>query len=725
MEVKVELATREMDSSDEEPKLSREVEDLMQRLEGKGEALTRLSNLRPKFYEVCQEFFPERASLSTITGWQSQVRLRVLEAIGNCNTLEYLGVEEICDHDISKLTDSEWDVVLRAFRSSTILREISLSFLEWSSDTEVESLCLQLGRILSTSSVTHLEVVRCPLTARCFLNLASGLRGNSDSELKYLKLADAWGDLSAVKHVADMINSAPLLKSLRLSSSSSRYKMDEETVGIVSQALIQSSSVKEIILDDGNWGAALLQKALAGDDGNRSIERLHLRHMWGLDRLGMDRLGDCLREILTSNPSLKEVRLENLKMRHEKWHQLGEVIPDNAIEIVRVSLPTFEIDWKSIEALARAASSDVKDPKVELQLIISDNHDEWMLSLNLLGRVLRGEIKSLKSLSIFAGDPLTSGTNQDRMGSILTMNGKSGETSVLKRLTLFVVNKDILKGVWKDLLRCLRGNTSLTHLDLFPSKSVYTNLHEYQLDEESFRDLMELLQVNLTLEEIDVSGTSWQTDGKAAQIEEALKQNRKRVIYMSVFREAKLTFGAAKAGRLFLCGSPRADPNWLTNTFLGELIALGQHFQADDSKSADNTMASASYLSKDGFVSESVFAGLIEEFLAKHPHGQEGVDEKVIEDILINLDLCFKVEDTSQYFIPSLIPEHASTEEQKPQELAWETRNETSQFVGIRIQCQDERTMSLTAAFFPRFQVILYLPSKNCMRQVLIVTCGP
>lgn len=89
------------------------------------------------------------------------------------------------------------------------------------------------------------------------------------------------------------------------------------------------------------------------------------------------------------------------------------------------------------------------------------------------------------------------------------------------------------------------------------------------------------------------------------------------------------------------------------------------------------------------------------------------MDEKVLEDILINLDLCFKVEDPSQYFIPSFIPEYASTEyasteEQKLQELAWETRDETSQFFGIRIQCQDERTMSLTIAFFPCFQVISY-----------------
>lgn len=152
----------------------------------------------------------------------------------------------------------------------------------------------------------------------------------------------------------------------------------------------------------------------------------------------------------------------------------------------------------------------------------------------------------MKSLSILRG----SRDEDDR--KIITfstppMNGKSGETSVLKRLELSVRSEDISKGVWEDLLRCMRGN-HLTHLDLSDS----------EVDEKAFRDVMGVLQVNLALQEIDVSRTSWATDGKAAQIQESLKQNQKRAVYMSVFREAKLTFGDAKAGRLFLCGSPRA-----------------------------------------------------------------------------------------------------------------------------------------------------------------------
>ncbi|BBN08641.1 hypothetical protein MPTK1_4g13180 [Marchantia polymorpha subsp. ruderalis] len=975
-----ELATREMDSAHEEPELPSAIQDLVQRLEGQGEPITQLPNLRdPEF----REFFPEFVGPWTIIGGISQVRRRVLEAIGSCNTFEILDVHHICDGNISRLTPSEWEVVLRGFRSSTVLEKIIVHGTYLGRYADSESLCFQLGRILNSSSVTELKLGG-RLSARCLSNLASGLRGRSDSKLKSLDLRVSWEDSSgvksAVKYVADMINSAPLLETLRLGGrlGGCWEYMEDETVGILSQALNQSLALKEFTLDQaGEWAGPLLLKALAGDDRNRSIERLRLLYVEGL--------GDWLRELLISNPSLKEVELHPLSMEPEKAHQLGEAIHDNAIAttiLVRFK-SKFDEDWESVEALARSASSEVNDPTLEITLHV-DTKKEVMLSLNLLGRVLRGEITSLKSLSISDRFSIL-----ERPEGILSMNGRTGETCVLKRLRLSALSEHVWNGVWKDLLLCLRGNTSLTHLDL--SKT--------WLDEETFRDMMGLLQQNLSLQEINVSETSWAIDGKAALIQEALKQNEKRAAYMSVFREAGLAFRDAKAGRLFLCGSPLAgktqlrqtlmrivegkswlgnkwnklfrtkgieveylqnndkrqisiwdlagqeifrtlqtvlfpqsnnfcvflfvyssfcensaskkedscfrteleewmsfitsssrvtghnrpqvlvvishkdksksssltwahsivkdvnqrfakfvdlhpiqecfyvdtrkkkqvidlkdyifeifdkllseksprvpqlcsrlssllatnikenrscpiwlpqkfnkfcdpiltefissssafaidhsrilnsivsylndvgsivyiptlsyiivDPNWLTNTLLGELVALGQKFHAQEHESKSHS----SYSSKDGFVSESVFVGLIEEFLGKQPHGQIGVDRDVIENILIHLDLCFKVEDTSQfYFIPSFIPEHASNEEQKPQEgkdlesMAWESRGETSQFVGIRIQCQDGRTMSLTAAFFPCFQMFMRRKLISEMRvSKKTVTCS-
>ncbi|BFI22816.1 hypothetical protein MPTK1_8g16161 [Marchantia polymorpha subsp. ruderalis] len=477
--------TPDVRETDEEPELPSAVQDLLRRLEGKSQPLRVIPFLsEPEF----REFFPDGELISTITGWRSQVRLRVLEAIGNCNTFEYLRLGVICGGDISRLTASEWEIVFRGFMSSTNLRAIYVEEMKWSSDAEVESWSLQLGRILNSSSATKLIMEGCELSARCWLNLASGLRGNCESKLQSLVLRNAWEDSRAVKHVAEIINSAPLLQTLILRESS---KMDDEAVGMLSQALIQSSSLKQLWLEKVEWGAALLLKALAGDDGNRSIERLYLENM--------DGLGDCLRQVLSSNPSLKKVILGHLRMSPEEWQQLGEGIRDNAPATnIYIGFDEEDDDWKSIEALAGAASSDVKDPIVELTLFPDSDHN-WLLSLNLLGRVLRGELKSLKSFHIRRKYEY-SGSNEDGLEGILSMNGTTGETSVLKKLTLET------SIVLKDLLRCLRVNTSLTHLSLMLTK----------IEEEAFRDLMGILRGNTSLTHLDLGGVEFLGEKEAS-----------------------------------------------------------------------------------------------------------------------------------------------------------------------------------------------------------------
>ncbi|BFI06685.1 hypothetical protein MPTK1_2g05030 [Marchantia polymorpha subsp. ruderalis] len=960
-----ELATRGMDSEDEEPGLlPSAVKDLIWRLEGRAQPLPWLSTLSsPEF----QEFFPEPASLSTIKGWRGEVRLRVLEAIGSCNTFHSLDVQDIFGGDISRLTASEWELLLRGFRWSTVLRAIRVEGLRWSSLAEVENLCLQLGRILNFSSVKDLRIVNCRLNARCFLNLASGLYDRlSESELESLELRDAWEDSSVVKHMADMIKCATRLETLEIGDSGGRlYDMDEEATTTLSHALMRSWSLKKLVLKEvKDEASAFLLKALNADDGNQTIECLHLISVSGL--------GDCLREILRSNTYVKEVTLTAFDMRPEEGRQLGEAIRENATaRTIRVTHSIrHKDDFKGVEELACAASSTNKDPRMEMIITFYD-YNAYMSALNFVVRVLRGNIKSVESLILILECSCPSGSNQDRMESIVPMDGNLGETSVLKRLRLYVDSKDNLKGVWKYLLCCLRENTSVTHLDLCNSG----------LDDEAFKELMGVLQVNLTLKQIDVSGTSWAIDGKATLIQMALEQNQKRGVYMAVFREARLAFGDAKAGRIFLCGSPLAgktqlrqtlmgkvqgkswlkdkfpelfkttgiqveflqnnedkqisiwdvpgqeifrtlqnvlfprtsnfslflfvystfcektsskpdhclqseledwlnlitsctrvtghnlpqvlvvishkdkatstslswahdrmeyltkrfanfvdvlpiqecsyidarkknqvvplknhifhifekllseksprvpklcfqlssllvtntkehitcpiwtyqrfcdfcapslkklipsssahsvdhssiirsiilylnevgsivhipnldyiivNPNWLTNTFLGKVIGLDQKSKYSD--------RNRSYTSTNGFVSESIFARLIEEFLKKQPHVEKIVDRHVIENILINLDLCFKLEDSSQYFIPSFIPEGSAVES-----MAWQSRVKSSQFVGIRIQCQDARTMSFTAGFFPCFQ--MFMRSKLISEMHVpkeIVTC--
>ncbi|BFI24415.1 hypothetical protein MPTK2_1g11315 [Marchantia polymorpha subsp. ruderalis] len=456
--------------------------------------------------------------------------------------------------------------------SSTALRSLSVQSLTWTSVAEVESLCSQLGTILSTSSVTEVWIEDCSLSSTCFLNLASGLRESAQSKLNFLQVWNAWADTSALKQVADMINSAARLETLCLGGEVDRMvDMDEEATRALSQALIQSSSLKTLKVRSPasvkggvsalkvrsqasvNCGvSALMLNAFAGDGGNRSIDRLQL--------IGVSGLGNFLPELFTSNRSLKEVEFTAMDVRPEQWALLCQSIRDNStattINVVIFKDGISGATLEEIEELACAASSDVKDPVLHLQIYAMD-YDVLLSAFNHLGRILRGEFKSVKSFDLFPAVSSTSGSNQKRMKCIHPKLRNTGGSSDLNE-QFWWMSQRIEKGIWKELLLCLRGNTSVTTLDLFFS----------HLKQEEFMDLMELLQVNLTLQYIDVSKTPWGTDGKAALIQAGPKAKSEDGLFMSLFREAKLAFGDAKAGQLFLCGSPRAGKTQLRRTLM-------------------------------------------------------------------------------------------------------------------------------------------------------------
>ncbi|KAG6553510.1 hypothetical protein Mapa_004422 [Marchantia paleacea] len=338
--------------------------------------------------------------------------------------------------------------------------------------------------------------------------------------------------------------------------------IDEDAVQTLSQALIQSSSLKSFALYDAKGGAsALLLKAFAGDSRNQSIETLKLEFVSGLE--------DCLPAILYSNRSLREVWLYRTHMRPEQWRVIGQAIRDNATAAtihVIVEWSECTREWhEGVEELVCAASSDVKDPIIHLSITnqihrlrgdyIYMDDDDVTLPYNLLEQAWSGKVKSLRSVNF--NFPSTSNKLLHLKRFVRALG--NGGPSTLKELHLRCLKGNLWPGVWKQLFWCMRGNTSLAHLGLY---------HCEGLDEEAFKDLMGLLQVNLTLQSIRVWGSSWETDGKAALIQEALSQNKKRAAYVSVFRDAKLQFGDAKAGRLFLCGSPKAGKTQLRQTLM-------------------------------------------------------------------------------------------------------------------------------------------------------------
>ncbi|KAL3677658.1 hypothetical protein R1sor_020614 [Riccia sorocarpa] len=83
------------------------------------------------------------------------------------------------------------------------------------------------------------------------------------------------------------------------------------------------------------------------------------------------------------------------------------------------------------------------------------------------------------------------------------------------------------------------------------------------------------------------------------------------------------------------------------------------------------------------------------------------VDPQVLQDLLVNLDLCYSngnVEGVQEFFMPTIFGRNNT----RGENLTWRTAPSSGsewQYFGYRLLCADTNTTSLTAATFPRFQI--------------------
>ncbi|KAG6555434.1 hypothetical protein Mapa_002662 [Marchantia paleacea] len=238
----------------------------------------------------------------------------------------------------------------------------------------------------------------------------------------------------------------------------------EDAVQTLSQALIQSSSLKSFSLHDEGGASALLPNAFAGDSRNQSIETLHLK--------SVSRLDDCLPAILSSNRSLRAVWLYGMLLRPQQWHVIGKAIRDNATAAtihVRVGWAECTREGlEGVEELVCAASSDVKDPIIRFEMYNfsrqEERHyvdaDDVTLPHNLLEQALSGKVKSLRCLEL----QFPSSSNRLlHLKRFLHALGNE-ETSTLKELRLQYLQGNLLPGVWKQLFGSAGTQASLTWL---------------------------------------------------------------------------------------------------------------------------------------------------------------------------------------------------------------------------------------------------------------------
>lgn len=124
-------------------------------------------------------------------------------------------------------------------------------------------------------------------------------------------------------------------------------------------------------------------------------------------------------------------------------------------------------------------------------------------------------------------------------------------------LAYLVLDKVHFKQEWRVIFEALEVNHALKVLEVNRCNNL----------DLVFNDLMKLLEINITIEEIDLQSTELRDKGKIPIVEQALQRNKRQADYMKVLKQ-KLPLSQPSTGRLFLCGTAHAGKSTLRETMV-------------------------------------------------------------------------------------------------------------------------------------------------------------
>ncbi|KAL2610477.1 hypothetical protein R1flu_029050 [Riccia fluitans] len=457
-------------------------------------------------------FFENHGELSDLSGQQKRV-LEVLHAIGNCK-LDWLFFDDVPGAEL--VSSEEWDSFFSSLLSGqSSLRNISVHC----TGTLYSTVCTHVGAFVAKSSTLEGLVFDFPGDVR------------SRVQTTMIPLSNA-------------------------------------AVRALSKGLVQTKCLRKLhVLDKVGGMADVLTSAFTGDVQNTSVEYIHLPG-------NLERLGIALPVLLSSNNrNLKEIRLIL------KWENVTQGVV-NEFRMVAESFrarQTSVIDACQRVSLHFTCNSSAKFTEDDGRRVFSFL-DRWadasvcapMLKTNLKlnftgsgsgeqGNVKRGDVKGWFSHAVNRYIHLNglqvmlwwrSDAFMDMDNFLLLCKGIHSNESV-KSLDIWYEGFDasVNRKCWTHLFHCLQHKRRLKKL----------RFYDVHAGDETFRSLMDLLQVNIYLEDVDLAGMAkWESEGKCAMVKEALRRNRAQESYFSTLRDARLPFENARAGRIFLCGNPRA-----------------------------------------------------------------------------------------------------------------------------------------------------------------------
>ncbi|KAL3687215.1 hypothetical protein R1sor_013524 [Riccia sorocarpa] len=483
-------------------------------------------------------------------GWR--LRVKLLVAIGKCETLK-----EFDSSDLKHLNlqPKEWKVLLKRMNGNSQLEQIAwrLDFLSVGSSRYIGELVKGAGN-LKTFEVRSSEYKEQGIAETFPLELAaiaSSLQGHKHATLAKF-VAGPVHDLT--NDIVKIISSAPHLSDIELVGPCS---MDETTKVVLCAALKECSDLKGVTLRESSEAILeVLAKVYGQRFSNLQVSVLEsLTLEWPRGLAGLACLASsniCNLEIYLLNP------IEHL-CSLEEWQRVGRsLVRHPTLRVFKIHIMVNVEVIRSIQlrkVLPELWKASRKSPLLDIRMHIQSSSFD-----NDLAFCLQDTLKDtyLKEIRLFCVK-----ISPQVFKSFAEMVGAN--TSV-RSLRLTNVNVDgaemsptVLEDSWGHFFHHLRENTSIRKLDLSDSEA---------LNDEIFKDLMDLLQVNFILRDVELENTQWERDGKRALVQAALERNAKLAGYFSVLGAAQLSFDGAKAGRVFLCGLPFAGKTQLKVTMM-------------------------------------------------------------------------------------------------------------------------------------------------------------
>ncbi|KAL3691770.1 hypothetical protein R1sor_005421 [Riccia sorocarpa] len=477
-------------------------------------------------------------------------RGRILQALGACKTLRSIDTVDFWSY--LNLSASDWETFLTPLKGSTTLEEVTFHYPEEHEEYDDAKLSM-LGRLWA-DVLTSVESVRSvrfatDLSRKFVAELIQGLSDRTFSSLTQF-IVEFIPDSPTALHIASIIRRSPQLRYLILGGVCS---LREDAAEAWSQALMGAESLEGVTIEAVQGGVGVskvLAKGFSASCRKNVLKCLYLNGHFAASEREL-----VLSRLVTANITQIIVGPSIIKsLGPDGWLKAGAAL-QGAKALRFLEIPVYLVFYYDLDFMIRKWK-DVLDGIVNLWQT-SGRSSLVRLSLNFQYFDSHTTACLLESLKYPVPMELVF-SPQDARIFHLADKVKSSFASVhcpVKILTIC----DAQDMSWKGLFESLRNNTSVIQLKF---------IRCWELGDEAFKELMDLLQVNLTLQDIDLQQTTWMNNGKAALVKEALERNSMQASYFLVMREAKFSFERAKAGRIFLCGSPFAGKTRLKRTML-------------------------------------------------------------------------------------------------------------------------------------------------------------